>query len=280
MLIPSAQSLLKKYGIHPKKRLGQHFLSARPTMEKVVGSLDAKSDDVVLEIGPGLGLMTALIAPIVKKVVAVDADRSLLDIARAEFGGLKNIDWLRADILDFDVAKITPARGFGEKIKIIGNLPYNISSPIIFWMMNNRRYISCAVIMIQKEVADRLISGPGSKDYGILSVLLGALADCKKLFDVKATNFIPPPEVTSTVVRIDFKDHESDVTDEAWFRLIVKGAFGQRRKTLRNALLGCRALMLDAKKLDAALVDCKIDGTRRPEALGIGEFLKLAAHLK
>lgn len=286
----SVTSLLKKYNITPKKRLGQHFLAAGPTIEKIVASLEIKKDDIVLEIGPGLGLMTGLIAERAKHVFAVDADTSIIEIAKEELRHHKNITWVNEDILRINSGKIGTAALSGnldvklgyfahtqdDKFKIIGNLPYNISSPIIFWMIENRAKISEAIIMVQKEVAVRLAAKPGNKDYGILSVLLQARADVKKLFDVSAKSFIPPPKVQSSVVRIKFNEDLYKIKDGARFAAIVKGAFGKRRKTLRNALIGAKNLQLDAAHLDEILSRCKIDGKRRPETLTVEEYIMLA----
>lgn len=279
MAIPSVHSLLKKHGITPKKRLGQHFLHARPTMEKIVAALAATNDDTVIEIGPGLGVMTALAAATARHVFAIEKDAAMIDVARQEFGGIENITWIEEDILETplcDVMQRLACVGQGERIRVVGNLPYNISSPILFCMLEHRRMIRRAVVMIQKEVAERIVAQPGGKDYGILAVLLQAVADCRKLFDVSAKSFLPPPEVTSSVLQIDFREGDDGIADEERFRLVVKGAFGKRRKTLRNALLGARALGLTAAKLDAALESCAIDPRRRPEQLSVAEFVALA----
>ena len=283
MTTPSVQSILKKHGIQPKKRLGQHFLSPMPTIEKIVAALGTTRDDKVIEIGPGLGVMTSLVARDADHVYAIDKDAAMIDVARAEFGDIENITWVEEDILNVPLCEIVQKLACvrkGERIRVIGNLPYNISSPILFCMLDHREMIARAVIMIQKEVADRIVAKPGGKEYGILSVLTQAFADCTKLFNVSAKSFIPPPEVTSAVLRIDFKEGNCGIEDEARFRAIVKGAFGKRRKTLRNALIGARDLKLDQAKLDDALADAAIDPRRRPETLSVEEFVKLANLLK
>ena len=282
MPLPSVHSLLRKHGIAPKKRLGQHFLHARPTMEKIVAALAATKNDTVIEIGPGLGVMTAIVAAGARHVFAIEKDAAMIDVARAEFGSLDNITWVEEDILEVplcDVVAKLACVAPGERILVVGNLPYNISSPILFCMLEHRGMIRRAVVMIQKEVAERIVAKPGSKDYGILAVLLQAVASCRKLFDVSAKSFLPPPEVTSAVVQIDFREGDGGIADEERFRLVVKGAFGKRRKTLRNALLGARALKLVAARLDAALAACGIAGRRRPEELSVAEFVALANRL-
>ncbi len=281
MSLPSIQSLLAKHGIRPKKRLGQNFLTPMPTMRKIVDALEINEDDTVVEIGPGLGLMTSLAAEQARRVIAIDRDEALLAIAQEEFGDRDNIDWIHADILKCDLKVIVHGSRFTvHGLKILGNLPYNISSPIIFWMLDARQLIDRAIIMVQKEVALRLAASPGTKDYGIPSVLLQAHADVRRLFDVSAKSFLPPPEVTSSIVCIDFRTGDDGIADEAQFRTVVKAAFGKRRKTIRNALMGNRSLGASADAIDEALAACQIDPRRRPETLTIEEYVHLAETLK
>lgn len=282
----SVHALLKKYGIAPRKRLGQHFLVAMPTVEKIVAALGTGPHDIVLEIGSGLGIMTALAARCTGRVIAVDRDPALLDIARAEFGDIPNIEWVHADILEVSLvdalaryARALPDARSSGTLKILGNLPYNMSSPILFWMLDQRTAISRAIVMVQKEVALRIVATPGGKEYGILSVFVQAYGRCSKLFDVSAKSFVPPPQVTSSVLDIAFAHDDRGITNDAFFRAIVKSAFGKRRKTLRNALLGAPALGITSQTLDAALAACTIDGRRRPETLSVGEFICLANQL-
>jgi 16S rRNA (adenine1518-N6/adenine1519-N6)-dimethyltransferase len=279
---PSIHSLLKKYGIRPKKRLGQHFLTAVPTIYKIVWALDISSDDDVIEIGSGLGFMTNLLAHRARRVLAVERDQNLIEIARREFN-FDNIAWIHSDIL-----KLTPRDLLGQKgvegklrrAKVAGNIPYNISTPILFWMLDNRQALSRAVIMVQKEVGMRIVAPPGGKDYGIPSILIQAFADCKRLFDLSPKSFTPPPAVTSTVVQIDFRKENPKIGNEARFRAVVKAAFGRRRKTLRNALLGARGLWPDAHSLDSVLAACGIDAHRRPATLSVDDYICLAADLE
>lgn len=268
MKIPSAHSIIRRHGLFPKKRLGQHFLVAMPTIEKIARELGAKEDDCVIEIGPGLGIMSAILANTCSRVIAIERDPAALGVARAEFGDIENIEWLESDILKINLLTLV-----SSKAKIIGNLPYNISSPILFWMLENRRNIDRAVVMLQKEVAARIVSVPNCKDYGIPSVLLQAYASCKKLFDVSASSFFPPPKVISSVVRIEFGGDPP--VDFSRFRSVVKAAFGKRRKTLRNALIGAGGLGIDPKRLNGVFEASRIDPKKRPEALSVSEFIKL-----
>lgn len=280
----SLQALLKKYGIRPKKRLGQHFLAAKPTIEKIVGAIDPSKDECVLEIGPGPGIMTGLLAERAGFVIAVERDERLIEIAREEHRDLKNVEWLTTDILKLDIDEALsrlPASLANRPIRVAGNLPYNISSPILFWILENRRRISKAVVMVQKEVALRLAASPGGKDYGALSVGIQAYARARRLFDVSPKNFIPPPEVTSSIAEIDFHAAGGPCPDDKdSFSKVVRAAFGKRRKTLRNALLGSALEGLTPAKLDRALTEAGIEGRRRPETLSVQEFIRLASLLR
>jgi len=250
MPITSTQSLLKKHDIRPKKQLGQHFLSAIPTVKKIVASADIRKTDTVVEIGPGPGIMTGYISEAAKKVVAIDMDVDILAVAKKELSAHRNITWVRNNILKVDLKKLVR-----KKAIVLGNLPYNISSQIIFWMIDNRKNISKANIMLQKEVAVRICAKPGGKDYGIISVIAQAFAKCQKLFDVSAKSFIPPPKVTSSVITLNFEDTDYKIDDEENFKKIVKAAFGQRRKTLRNSLVGASNVKLKPEDVDSALLD-------------------------
>lgn len=275
MRIPSVQSLLKKYHIRPKKRLGQHYLIAQPTMMKIVSALHATRDDTVLEIGCGLGVMTAMLAGQCRRVIAVDADESSLTIARQEFGSLINVEWIHADILKTNISSIARA----EKLLVIGNIPYNISTPIFFHLLDNCSHVTRAVLMVQKEVADRVVARPGGKEYGALSVMLQAHAHCAKLFNVARTNFIPAPAVMSAVIELNFPDSiGGPFRPPDFLRIVVQAAFQKRRKTLRNALLGS-SLKLRVDDLDRILDELGIDPKRRPETLSVDEFSRLAARI-
>lgn len=278
MNLPSVQSLLKKHDIRPKKSLGQNFLIAQPTMTKIVDALHATAGDTILEIGCGMGVMTAMLSARCKRIVAIDADRSALAIAQEEFGAINNIEWVYGDVLRTDISSYA-RRG---RILVIGNIPYNISSPIFFHLLGNRAHIKRAVLMIQKEVAQRIIAKPGGKDYGALSIMLQSFAACEKLFNVAATNFIPRPKVMSSVIKLDFSGTvgdrsrnlspktcpRSEVDFEA-LRSVVQAAFQKRRKTIKNALGKFDGI-------EKMLTDLGIDPKRRPETLSVEEFHKLA----
>lgn len=278
MNLPSIASLLKKYRIRPKKQLGQHFLIALPTVEKIVNALGARHSDDVLEIGAGLGVMTALLSSHCHNVYAVEKDRALAAVIDGEFGHLKNIHLIIADILRLDLKREMKDARF--PMKVIGNIPYNISTPILFCLLDNRDLFQCAVLTVQQEVAKRILARPNTKDYGILSIMAQTKATCRKLFDILPPSFLPPPQVSSTVIRLDLTTPlDFHIRDMELFQKIVKAAFGQRRKMLKNALMGSRNLELTAKELDTALSSCRIDPTRRAETLLINEYVNLANEL-
>lgn len=283
MSTTSVTAILRRHGVRPKKRLGQHFLAATPTIRKIVDAIAPSGDECVLEIGPGPGIMTGLLAERAGFVIAVDKDASIIEVAREELSDPPNVRFIEGDVLELDLEEAIsdlPKRFAKKGIKVAGNLPYNISSPILFWILENRDLVSRAIVMVQKEVALRIAAAPGGKDYGTLSVRIQAHANARRLFDVSPSNFIPPPEVNSSVVEIDFAGGAPDKPeDDAAFEAVVRAAFGKRRKTLRNALLGS-SLGLKPDMLDSALSRAEIDGRRRPETLSVDEFIRLAGNLK
>ncbi len=223
--------------IKPKKSLGQNFLADANIARKIVDSLGITQGDFVIEIGPGEGALTTLLAKLPAKLLAIEIDERACTVMTKKFPGLQHpaFELLNGDFMDFDPAQYYQVNSINGRIKIIGNLPYYISSRIIYKVFENARFFSKAVFMLQKEVADRLASGPGGKEYGILSVAAAFTGKVKKLFDVSPNCFFPKPKVISTVFSIEFKDNP-DSHMFAGLMDIVKAAFNQRRKKLRNAL--------------------------------------------
>jgi 16S rRNA (adenine1518-N6/adenine1519-N6)-dimethyltransferase len=249
--------------VRAKKHLGQHFLKDERTAERIVLSYFEKCDrdDVTLiEVGPGMGVLTKYILEKKRSnFFALDVDQESVDFLKKNYPDNKD-QFLFADFLNADLKKIA-----GEKFNVIGNFPYNVSSQIMFRVLDYRNDVSCVVGMFQKEVAQRLASPPGSKDYGILSVLLQAFFNIEYLFTVNPGVFHPPPKVKSGVIRVTRNNTVKLDCDEKLFFSVVKTAFNQRRKTLRNAL---RPLTGD-KVIDSALLD------KRAEQLGVKEFVEL-----
>ena len=276
----SPRILLAAYNLHPKKQLGQHFLSD-PSTAKMIATLSGiTSEDVVLEIGAGLGALTIPAAKAARKLYAIEKDRRLIDLLKTEIlaNRLSNVELMEEDILKFDIKKL--AENTGQKILIIGNLPYNISSQIIIRLIKSRSVVIRAVFMFQKELARRITAQPGCKDYGRLTVMLGYCTKIKKLADIKAHQFFPKPKVDSEVLEIKFLETiKYPANDEALLFRVIKGAFCQRRKTLKNALAGSE-LNIDAKTAQNMLDKADIDSSLRAEALTISQFVTLSNVLK
>jgi 16S rRNA (adenine1518-N6/adenine1519-N6)-dimethyltransferase len=279
LIMRSPALILKESNLRPKKSMGQNFLSDKKTVEKIVSRSKIMSDDIVLEIGSGLGALTVPVARISRKVYTVEKDRQLIPLLNKMFteNNLENIILIEKSILDIDLDEIAVKEG--RKIIVIGNLPYNISSQILVQLINSRQSVKSSTIMFQKELAERICSGPGSKDYGRLSVMLQYCADIKKIANVQAKHFYPKPKVDSLVIKIDFKDEpEFPVTDEKFFFKVIKAGFGKRRKILKNALMGSE-LHIDAQIATEVLTDSDIDPKRRAETLSVEEFSRLSNKL-
>jgi len=265
---------LKKYNIHPIKRLGQSFLVDNNITSRIVDSSGIGEGDTVVEIGAGLGAMTAMIAPRVKKIIALEIDPKLVGVLDSELGKMPNIEILHTDVLRYDFS--SPLQG-GGKIKVIGNIPYNVSSQILFRLIEFRGHISSATLMLQKEVADRITASPGTKQYGIPSVILSMYAAASRLMTVPATCFYPAPKVDSAVLRMEMrKGPLYTLGDHDIFIETVKAAFSMRRKTLANNLKGMDVVRSKGIEIPSLLVEAGLDGRRRGETLTVEEFGRLS----
>lgn len=250
----------------PLKRFSQNFLNNPQIQQKIVQALEIQSDDFVLEIGPGKGaLSTYIIDAKPAHFLAVEIDTRWAQHLKDTFGS--NIEILQQDILAVDLLEIQKHQQ--TKLKIIGNLPYNITSPILFHLIDNFQCLHSAVLMTQKEVAKRICASNGNKEYGILSVLTQTYAQAQYLFDVKPGNFFPVPAVDSAVFKLNFFEQITDVDNEQLFRKIVRATFNTRRKMLRNSL---------GRNFDKSIVYSlnSVDINRRPEELSVNEFKALA----
>lgn len=269
--MPTVKDLLRKYDIRPRKRLSQSFLIDPNITSKIAALLDPGPDDTVVEIGSGLGVLTGIIAPRVKKIIAVEIDPGLVEILKSEISR-DNVAIVHEDFLNFDFPE---AIGGGApdtaRVKVIGNVPYNISSAIVFRLLAFRRYISTAVLMFQKEVAERIAAAPGSKDYGIVSVIVQMYSGIRREFVVPPGCFYPRPKVDSAVIRMAFRDEPLvNLLNPELFRELVRTSFARRRKTLLNNLKSSR--LNDAGIAEKVLDGCGIDGRRRAESLSPEEF--------
>ena len=263
----------------PKKRLGQNFLVDPAISEKIISLSGFSPEDTVLEIGPGKGALTLPLAERVKHVVAVEKDGQLVDwlTERLERAGLNNVTLLHEDILKLDWKLLR--KHFEARISIIGNLPYNISSPVLMKMCQNPLWMGRAVLMFQKEVAQRLTAVSGNKAYGALTLLVQYHAKVFSLLKVQKGSFFPVPKVDSMVVSLDFETpYPQRAVHEAFFIKVVKGAFAHRRKTVLNSLKGAMPDQTPEALL-TALTACGIDSGKRAEVLDMGDFLRLSAEL-
>lgn len=274
----SVFKLLKKYNIHPKKRLGQNFLIAVPTLEKIVRHLGLSSNDKVLEIGAGLGTMTKMLTDCARFVAAIEADGEMVRLLENELGGIPNLHIVHGDILDTNLKKLL---GGSELWIFAGNIPYNITSPLLFHLRNSRSHLKHGLITMQKEVAERLVAAPKTKDYGVLSVALQAVAKVEKCFDISPSSFYPEPSVDSTVVRISFEEKPPyEIPDLDLFTTVVRAAFSTRRKKLKNALTQSELLKVPTKLIiDEAIRKAGIPEDARAEELDIATFAELAKNL-
>ncbi len=275
----SPRILLAVHNIRPKKQLGQNFLSDPATAAMIVNRSGISREDIVLEIGAGLGALTIPVARVAQKVVAVDKDPKIIDILRTEIiaNNLSNVVLMDRNILKVDIKAL--AEDFGRGIVVMGNLPYNISSQILVQLIKSRKAVSRAVLMFQKEMAQRLTAQPGCKEYGRLTVMLQYCSHIKKVADVKASLFFPKPKVDSEVLELRFKkvlEYKAD--DETFLFRVVKAAFGNRRKTLKNSLYASE-LNIDANLAKHVLESSDIDPVRRAETLNTEEFVKLSNNL-
>jgi 16S rRNA (adenine1518-N6/adenine1519-N6)-dimethyltransferase len=269
--MPTVKGLLRKYDIRPRKRLSQSFLIDPNITSKIAALLDPGPDDTVVEIGSGLGVLTGIIAPRVKKIIAVEIDPDLVEVLKSEISR-DNVAIVHEDFLDFDFPKAVDGGALETpRVKVIGNVPYNISSAIVFRLLDFRRYISTAVLMLQKEVAERIAAAPGSKDYGIVSVIVQMYAGIRRELIVPPGCFYPRPKVDSAVIRMAFRDEPLvDLLNPELFRELVRTSFARRRKTLLNNLKSSR--FNEAGMAEQVLNECGIDGRRRAESLSPEEF--------
>lgn len=272
----SPKILLQRLGLRPKKTLGQNFLVHAHQARRIVAALELADTDTVVEIGAGLGALTVFLAPAARRVVAVERDPALAQFLQEELlASVPTVEVQCQDVLRLDFLELR--REVGRPLAVVGNLPYQITSPLLFKLMAERAAISRAVLMMQQEVGARLLARPGTKDYGILSVLLRYHFAIQRLFSLGPANFFPSPQVDSVVLKLTPASPSPAALDPDLLARVVKAAFGQRRKTLNNTLTARAAdLGLSPEKIRASLAELGIDPGRRGETLDLAEFVTLS----
>ena len=272
----NTMAILKKYNFSFQKKYGQNFLIDTHILEKIISESRISKDDCVLEIGPGIGTMTQYLAESAKRVVAVEIDRSLIPILEDTLSEYDNVTVINDDILKVDIQKICDEYNEGRPIKVVANLPYYITTPIIMGLFESHVPLESITIMVQKEVADRMQQHPGTKDYGALSLAVQYYAKPEIVAEVSPSCFIPKPNVSSSVIRLTrYEKPPVDVDNEHFMFSLIRASFNQRRKTLANGLAN-GGLGLDRETVNNALEKMELSLTVRGEALTLEQFAKLS----
>ncbi len=273
--------ILQKYQFSFQKKYGQNFLIDTHVLEKIISSAQITEEDVVLEIGPGIGTMTQYLACAAKKVIAVEIDRSLIPILEDTLGEYKNVRIINEDVLKLDLAKLALEENEGRPIKVVANLPYYITTPIIMGLFEKHVPLESITVMIQKEVADRMQVGPGTKDYGALSLAVQYYAIPYIVANVPPNCFMPRPAVSSAVIRLTKRKEPAVlVEDESLMFRLIRASFNQRRKTLVNGLKNSAELDFSKEEIQNAVETLGKGVNVRGEMLSLGEFAALANYLK
>ena len=270
-------SILKKYDIHFQKKYGQNFLIDTHVLEKIIRAAEITGDDFVMEIGPGIGTMTQYLCENAREVLAVEIDRNLLPVLQETLSDYQNVTVLNEDILKMDIGRIAEEYNGGKPIKVVANLPYYITTPIIMELFESHVPLESITVMVQKEVADRMQAGPGTKEYGALSLAVQYYAEAEIAANVPQNCFMPRPNVGSAVIRlICHKENPVKVLDEKFMFRLIRASFNQRRKTLQNGLCNDMGLSLKKEDVRDALEQMGLPLEVRGERLSLQEFAKLS----
>lgn len=271
-------AVLNRYGFSFQKKFGQNFLIDENVVEKIVRDAGVTKDDFVLEIGPGIGTMTQILCENAREVVAVEIDDKLIPILTEDtLSWYDNVTVIHEDILKLDIVKLANERNGGKPIKVVANLPYYITTPIIMGLFESHVPLDSITIMVQKEVADRMQVGPGTKDYGALSLAVQYYAKPQILLNVLASCFMPRPNVDSAVIQLTrYEKPPVEVADEHLMFRLIRASFNQRRKTMTNSVGNSPELSVSKEQMAAALEKCGLSATVRGEALTLAQFAELA----
>lgn len=269
--------ILQKYGFNFQKKFGQNFLIDANILENIIAAAQVTKEDCVLEIGPGIGTMTQYLCEHAREVIAVEIDKNLIPILSDTLAEYDNVSVINDDILKVDINKIVQEKNNGKPIKVVANLPYYITTPIIMGLFENQVPLESITIMVQKEVADRMQVGPGTKDYGALSLAVQYYAKPKVMLTVPATCFMPRPNVDSAVIKLTrYNDAPVKAKNEKFMFDIIRASFNQRRKTLVNGLTNAAGLKVNKDLILSALEQMNLPATIRGEALTLEQFAQLS----
>ncbi len=272
--------VIKKHNLRLTKTLGQNFLNDDNVVKKIVDTADLDKDTLVLEIGPGIGSMTKELAQRAAGVAAIEIDKHLIPALNDNLSEFENIDIINNDVMKADIEAIVSEckeKYSANKVKVVANLPYYITTPIVMKFLEEIKGIDGMVFMVQKEVAQRMVSGPGTKDYGALSVAVQFYSRPKIVFDVPPHCFIPQPEVHSTIIKLEIlKEPSVKVNDKDMFFKLVKASFGQRRKTLVNGLSNAGFLRINKEQIKQILESMELKENIRGEVLSVQQFGQLS----
>ncbi len=269
--------VIQKYSFVFQKRFGQNFLIDTHVLEKIIAASEITKDDFVLEIGPGIGTMTQYLAEAAREVTAVEIDSALIPILSDTLKEWDNVNIIHGDILKTDIKKLAEEKNEGRPIKVVANLPYYITTPIIMGLFEKEVPVKSITIMVQKEVADRMQVGPGTKDYGALSLAVQYYASPQVIANVPPNCFIPRPKVGSSVIRLErHKVPPVQVNNEGLMFRLIRASFNQRRKTLVNGLKNSSELSFSKEEIEEALKKCGLPLNIRGEALDLKQFAQLA----
>ena len=269
--------VLQKYGFNFQKKFGQNFLIDTRILEGIIDAAQITKDDFVLEIGPGIGTMTQYLCESAREVVAVEIDKNLIPILADTLSAYDNVEVINEDILKVDIKTLAEERNHGKPIKVVANLPYYITTPIIMGLFESHVPIDSITIMVQKEVADRMQEGPGSKEYGALSLAVQYYANPKIVLNVPPSCFMPQPKVGSAVIRLErHAQPPVQVENEQLMFQLIRASFNQRRKTLANGLNNFQGLHLDKETIQKCIEELGVPATIRGEALSLEQFAKLS----
>jgi len=276
----NTQAVIAKHNFSIQKKYGQNFLIDEHVLNKIIAAAELTEDDYVIEIGPGIGTMTQRMAPLCKHVTAIEIDKELIPILSETLSEYSNVDVINEDVLKVDLHKLIEERNDGKPVKIVANLPYYITTPIIMSLLESKIHVISITVMVQKEVADRMMVGPGTKDYGALSLAVQYYAEPYIVANVPQNCFIPRPNVASAVIRLTCHEEAPvKVIDEELMFKLIRASFNQRRKTLVNGVANYAGLNFSKEKVAEALVAIGLPDNIRGETLDLAKFAMLSDQL-